>query len=152
MARKFPNQYDRARDVYTDTEGPTKAQQQFKDECDMNNIVAKYARQGTPLSSIPNTGRYGDFSNIPDYQAAMNQVNAAASAFHAQPAALRDRFKNDVASFVSFVRDPKNQDELIKLGLATRRPAPPQPSDGEPQKTKKKSEAPPAAKPPKDED
>jgi len=78
----------------------------------------------------------------------MDAVNQAQASFQAQPATIRDRFRNNPAEFIKFVQDPQNQEELIKLGLASRK----QPVESDvPQKTKKKSETPAKPESPKED-
>ncbi|QXP07924.1 MAG: internal scaffolding protein [Arizlama microvirus] len=98
---------------------PSRTKQSFKDESDINNILKKYRQTGVfPLAS--QQGQYGDFSQVTDYQSALNQVAIARSAFTSLPSHIRERFLNDPARFISFAEDPKNSREMIELGLATR--------------------------------
>jgi len=95
---------------------PTLAQQSFKDECDINTILERFAVTG----ELPNNVRmpqYGDFTGISDYQSALNAVIAADDSFMQLPASIRARFDNDPALFVEFCGDESNRDEAIKLGL-----------------------------------
>nr|QJB20403.1 MAG: internal scaffolding protein [Microvirus sp.] len=108
----------RASDIHFDVENePSLTQQNMLVECDINNIMKKYAITGeiTHVNSI--TGQFGDFSDIRDYQTSLNIVIAADEAFMALPAYLRERFENDPAKFLDFVHDDKNRDEAIELGL-----------------------------------
>lgn len=97
--------------------------QHFKDSVNVNNIMRKYMKTGV-LTHVRDSAQAleGDFSNVVDYQGALNLVISANSLFAQLPSKLRERFGNDASRFLAFVDDPKNQDELIKLGLATRRP------------------------------
>lgn len=38
----------------------------------------------------------------------------------ALPAQVRAKFSNDAAEFLDFVQNPKNADELVAMGLATK--------------------------------
>lgn len=60
---------------------------------------------------------YGDFSNVPDMQTAMNMVIAAEDLFMKIPPAIRRQFDDNVATFVEGVTDPTRADEMIELGL-----------------------------------
>jgi phage internal scaffolding protein len=97
-------------------EEPTLAQQHFKDECDINNILRQFNITGN-LPEAPLSPRYGDFSGIMDYHSALNAVIAAEDGFMALPADLRARFQNDPENLISFLDDESNRDEAIKLGL-----------------------------------
>lgn len=104
---------------------PSVTQQHFKDECDINNIMAQYEATGLlRVSSNYATGRYADLADVEDYHTSLNKVIAAQEAFDDLPSALRSRFDNDPAKFLEFVTDNKNADELVSLGLANPRPKP----------------------------
>lgn len=103
---------------------PTLAQQQFKDEVDINNLVEKYKLNGE-MPQLEKLPEYGDFTGIFDYQTAMNAIVAADRDFMSLPAKLRIRFNNDPNEFVNFFADESNRDEAIKLGLIAK-PAEPQ--------------------------
>lgn len=92
------------------------AQQHFKDECDINNILHQFNVTGM-LPEAPLSPRYGDFTGIVDYHSALNAVIAAEDGFMALPAQIRSRFENDPELLINFLDDPNNRDEAIKLGL-----------------------------------
>lgn len=108
---------------------PTLAQQNSKDECDINTIVRRFGLTGELPSNV-RTPTYGDFMDATDYHTAMNAVIAADAAFMQLPADIRTRFNNDAGSFVDFVSDDNNRAEAEKLGLvlpqAASNPAPEQ--------------------------
>lgn len=97
--------------------GPGKAKQSFRDECDVNVIMKRFAVSGV----LPNAGRlppeYGDVTGL-DFQTMLNQVVAAQAAFQALPAVVRRRFGNDPKEFVDFCSDRGNMDEVARMGLA----------------------------------
>jgi len=97
-------------------EDATLAQQHFKDECDINNILRQFNVTGL-LPEAPLAPRYGDFSGITDYHTAMNAVIAAEDGFMALPADLRARFQNDPAQLIDFLSDENNRQEAENLGL-----------------------------------
>lgn len=97
-------------------EEPSLAQQHFKDECDINNILRQFNITGL-LPQSPLSPRYGDFSGITDYHSALNAVIAAEDQFMALPAEIRARFQNDPEALINFLSDDANKDEAIKLGL-----------------------------------
>jgi len=97
-------------------EDATLAQQHFKDECDINNILRQFNITGL-LPESPLSPRYGDFTGISDYQTALNQVIAAENEFMGLPAQIRSRFDNDPAKLIEFLENSENKDEAIKLGL-----------------------------------
>lgn len=110
----------------------TRAQQSFVPECDINTIMSRYAQTGIVEHLNRVGGSYGNFIGYQDYQTSMNQIMEAQEAFMSLPAAVRLRFKNDPAQFLAFAQDPSNQEEMISLGMATRKPqeAPDEPGPG----------------------
>lgn len=99
------------------------AVQAQKDEADINVIVRRFGVTGhLPVGvKLPT---YADFEDVFDFQSAMDAVNAANRAFMSLDAELRMRFANDPQRFVAFCSDPANIDELVKLGLAEKKPEP----------------------------
>ena len=99
----------------------TVTQQCFKDECDINILLAKFAVTG----QLPENVRvppYVDFEEAFDFQSSMNVIRAAEEAFNAMPAEVRGRFQNDPGRFLEFANDASNYDEALKMGLAIKRP------------------------------
>lgn len=96
--------------------GSGRTKQSFKDECDINQILARFKR--TRTFDFVNTmqPRYGDCTGL-EFRQAMETVAGAKSMFHAMPAHLRARFNNDPAEFLDFVNDERNRDEARELGL-----------------------------------
>lgn len=92
-------------------------QQNFKEECDINNIVKKYEQRGFYENVNPIQPTYGDFSHVNDYLDALNRVSTAEEEFMALPADVRSRFANDPGQLIEFLNDEKNRDEAIKLHL-----------------------------------
>jgi len=102
-----------------------RTQQNFQDETDINNIMAKFAKTGL-VDHVNNIqGAYGDFSTVQDYQLHLDQVMAADAAFMALPSQIRRRFDNDPSHLLAFVQDPANRDEAIALGLVNATPPEP---------------------------
>lgn len=90
-------------------------------ECDINNIMANYQNTGLLPDMIKTNPVYGDFSDPQSYQEAMNIVLFAEEQFLSLSAHVRERFGNDPQKFLEFTSDPKNQDEMEKLGLTQSR-------------------------------
>lgn len=111
------SQFSKHPRFYAKASTGSKTKQSFKAECDINNILARYQKTGLVGHLNARQPRYGDFSNTLDYQAALNAVMAAEESFSSLPAKVRDRFQNDPSKLISFINDPKNKNEAIKLGL-----------------------------------
>lgn len=108
---------------------PSRTKQQFVSQCDINNIVKQFAKTGqfTHLSANLAKGTYADLPDPIEFQDSMNTVIQAEAAFASLPSKVRSRFGNDPSEFLLFMQDPSNQDETIKMGLATDNRPPPEP-------------------------
>jgi len=129
MELRQPYKYDRdelSKRTAFRSVGPTRTQQNFKEECDINTIMRKFAVTGqiAPPSRLP---QYGDFTGVTDYKSALEAVMAASEAFYDLPAAVRSFFANDPAAFVDFCGDESNRDKAIELGLVAAGEAPAKP-------------------------
>nr|QJB19817.1 MAG: internal scaffolding protein [Microvirus sp.] len=102
---------------------PTMTQQQFKDECDINNILRKHGHDPVAFQALTRPGgMYADFSNITEYRDMLDAVIYAQDAFSSLPAHIRSRFANDPQQLLDFVQDKQNYDEGVKLGLVPKKP------------------------------
>lgn len=96
-------------------EGRTK--QSFAEECDINNIMAKYVKTRTITHLNTHGGSYG-FAPATDFRESLEVVAKAQEMFMDLPAKVRKRFDNDPEKFLEFVQDDKNLEEARELGLA----------------------------------
>lgn len=103
---------------------PTRTQQNFKEECDINTIVRRFGITGQLPENL-RMPQYIDYEGVFDFQSAMNAVLDAEAAFMTIPAEIRARFQNDPQQFLEFCSRPENHAEAVKLGLATPPAAPP---------------------------
>lgn len=101
--------------------------QSFKDECDINTLMAKYEKTGVLDHVNRRLPEYGDFAGVVSYQDSLNIVLDAREAFASLPARIRDRFGNDPAQYLSFIDKPENKEEAIRLGMIMPPPADPSP-------------------------
>lgn len=108
-------------------DGASLAQQQFKDESDINIIVDRYMTKGV-LPQVEMPPPVEAFADAFDFQESMNLIVAGQRSFAAMDASVRNRFNNDAAAFVAFCsqRDADGKlthlDEMRKMNLAV--PAP----------------------------
>lgn len=91
--------------------------QSFKDESDVNLIMARYLKTGILESQMRQVPRYGDFTSAEDYHSCMNRVRAAEELFMRLPAKVRDYVDNDPKKLLELVFDPARVDECRELGL-----------------------------------
>lgn len=94
-----------------------KTKQSMKDECDINNIMARYIKTGTVAHMNRYSGEYG-FAPVLEYRDAIEMVRKAQDMFADLPAIVRKRFENDPGKFMEFVQDERNIDEMREMGLA----------------------------------
>lgn len=99
---------------------PSLTQQHFKNDADINTIIARYNRTGylvDPLTQSTRQPLFGDFGDIPDFRDAQTQIALAKERFMALPSDLRKRFNNNAVELLDFLQDSKNLDEAVRLGL-----------------------------------
>jgi len=97
---------------------PSRVQQQFAREADINYIMAKYSQTGRLTDGrATTTPLYGDFSDVKDFHEAQSIVSDATAKFAALPARVRFRFSNDPEQLLAFLSDPSNHEEAVALGL-----------------------------------
>lgn len=116
--------------TFDHSKGLTK--QSFKDECDINKILARFQKTGALSHYMASGPQYGEITQA-TLSDAMNIVATANTMFEELPSSIRDRFKNDPGEFLDFVQDPKNAEEMAELGL---RKSSPQKAPQEPETPK----------------
>lgn len=113
---------------------PSRTRQEFRNECDINRILASYQRTGALNHFAKYSGSYGDFTAC-DLQTAQNLLIRARQMFDELPSALR----REVATpegFLDFVQNPANAAKMAEYGLTKPvpgtdpTPKPPAPSEG----------------------
>jgi len=103
--------------IQTYTNKPSRTQQQFADQCDINNIIKKYKQTGELTHTARKQGVYADVSQISDYYTSLNEINSAKEAFGTLSSQIRLRFNNDPGQLLAFMQDPNNFEEGVKLGI-----------------------------------
>lgn len=107
---------------------PSMTKQEFKRECDVNNIIKHFSATGmlNHVNAKAAQGAYQDLPDAVDFQESLHTIKAAEDAFMTLPAKVRDRFGQDPAEFLAFMANPDNLEEIQALGLVQmREPAPP---------------------------
>lgn len=111
--------------------------QEFKEECDINNIMAQYMTSGEFFHINETAPQYLDCTGE-DFRASMDYIAGAFSMFEELPASVRMQFDNDPAEFLDFCSHEKNRPELAAMGLlsadAVKQMATPQPPQQQPPK------------------
>lgn len=98
---------------------PSLAQQQFKDECDINILMGRYLETGV-MPQVETPMAYGDFTGVFDFQSAMNAVRTAEGMFGQLPARIKNRFDNNPQKLLDFLALDENRDEAEFLGLVNK--------------------------------
>lgn len=110
---------------------PSKTQQSFKEDADINTIVRRFGLTG----KLPDNVRmpeYADYNDVFDFQTAMNTMMEAEREFMKLPSDIRRRFENDPQQLLEFVSNDANYDEAVKIGLVKAKAPPPPPPEPAP--------------------
>lgn len=120
---KITNHHNLRRRTSLDISSPLLTEQEHKNSCDINFIVAQFKKTGImpPNTRIP---QYMDTTNIPSLEDAFRTVSEAREAFHDLPANIRRLMDNDPAKMEQFLSDSENTDILLKYGIIEQRVIP----------------------------
>ena len=114
---KFKTAYgDRTRNGF-ETTGESLTQQSHAAAADVRNIIKQYDRTGLIANVNKGIAQYGDYSSVNEYSEALNMVREANENFATLPSHIREQFGNNAGVFFEFATDPKNSEEMIKMGL-----------------------------------
>lgn len=94
---------------------PTLTQQHFAEECDINNILDRYASTG--LMPEKTGAFYADFTDVMDYRSTLDFLREAQDSFQTLPAITRAHFNNDPGELIDFVSRPENAPRFHEFGL-----------------------------------
>lgn len=91
--------------------------QEFKAECDINNIIKQFQMTGI-VNHINNAQPiFDDLPDSIDYQESIAIARRAEEAFDALPSKVRDYFGNDPQRFLAAFNDESQIGKLRELGL-----------------------------------
>lgn len=113
-------------DTSIHTGSDSRVQQQYANEVDVNTIMKRYGITATaPLG--PATGVYGDFTDIEDYESAVERIRGAEARFMALPAAVRERFGNNPGELIrrAYAMPPEEFTKLFAGDVVVDKPAEP---------------------------
>ena len=102
---------------------PSMAQQQFAEEANINNIMARYNTTGLltdPLNPSTRQYEFGDFSTLPEFRDAQETIIEAKNLFNQMPARVRAEFNNDPGLFLDFCSNDQNIERMYDLGIIER--------------------------------
>lgn len=115
-ATKIKNAYSPSEQVES-PKGHTPAQQQFKEDADINSIMRRFQKTGAIDHVAHHQPQYG-YASPHTLHEAMNIVTMAEQMFADLPSSLRRKFNGDAQELLEFVQDPNNEQEAKELGLA----------------------------------
>lgn len=102
----------------------TRTQQQYREQADVNVIMAQYLKTGVLNHVAQRQGIYADLSDLPNYQTCLNIVKSAEAGFMSLDAKIRARFHNNPQELIKFLSKEKNRDEAVELGLVLKKDQP----------------------------
>lgn len=113
---KITNHHELRKRTSIDASQPILTEQEHKNSCDINYIVAQFHKTGI---FPPNTkiASYADNTNTPTLEDAFRTVSEARESFLDLPANIRRLMDNDPSKMEEFLRDDANTDILIKYGI-----------------------------------
>lgn len=90
-------------------------------DTDINDLMRRFGiKDGSELPAnlgVADPRYYGDFTDITDFRDSLDRTRDAEWKFMQLPAQLRDRFANDPYKLHTFIHDPRNIEEAVRLGL-----------------------------------
>ncbi len=93
-----------------------RTKQSFKDQCDINKIIARHTATGAISHLNTSQAGYG-YATSQDFSQAMRTVTDAQNSFNNLPDEIQIRFGGNPAELLDFAHDPANKDEGVQLGL-----------------------------------
>ena len=84
--------------------------------------VEKFLKTGQKPTNVvdPSKLKFGDFTKADNYQDVLNIQIQAQESLSSLPSSLRERFRNDPAKLMEFCLNPKNKEEMDKLGMLSK--------------------------------
>lgn len=114
---KTPYNHDRDKEntrLATHCPEKSRTQQSFKDQQDINTIVARVLKTGE-LPNIPAPPQYEDLTTRQDYHTMLNRIAETNGLFYKLDAELRAEYNNDPGSWLQDVNEKINAGELQPL-------------------------------------
>lgn len=106
-------------DPATNPKAVSRAKQSFGREVDINQIMARYNKDGILPSPSGRKAFYADVSDVADLQTTLDRFNEAQEQFASLPAIIRKRFGNDPKQLLDYLAN-LSQDQIqeaVSLGL-----------------------------------
>lgn len=124
MSKKKPeirSRFTESTPVSSDTKGPSATQQHFAKEADINHKARQHLAGPNRMHPMGNPAatrqmRFADCTSN-DFQVMQNTLALVQTQFMGLPSRLRTRFSNRPEILMSWIENPENRDEALKLGL-----------------------------------
>lgn len=104
-----------------DDYGESCCKQAFKDECDINKLLARGQVQAATTHLEAYGAQYGDFTGY-DFAEHMNKLTQGRQLFDKLPSEVRNEFGQSPERFFEFVNHPDNVDRLHEVLPALAQP------------------------------
>ena len=114
----FRSAYNLGNEDYSQSFTDGLTEQHHTDTCDINKILAQFMETGIMPQTNANP-QYGDVSEV-DFTQMQNQLATAKTLFEELPEQVKDRFNNEMHTFLHFAENPDNLPELVDMGLAVK--------------------------------
>lgn len=114
----FRSAYNLGNEDYSQSFTDGLTEQHHTDTCDINKILAQFMETGIMPGTNANP-KYGDVSDV-DFTQMQNQLATAKTLFEELPEQVKDRFNNEMHTFLHFAENPDNLPELVDMGLAVK--------------------------------
>jgi len=112
----FRSAYNLGNENYSESFTDGLTEQHHTDACDINKILAQFMETGIMPQTKANP-QYADVSNV-DFQDMQNTLAKAKTLFEELPEQVKDRFNNEMHTFLQFAENPNNLQEMEEMGLA----------------------------------
>ena len=114
----FRSAYNLGNEDYSQSFTDGLTEQHHTDTCDINKILAQFMETGIMPQTNANP-QYGDVSDV-DFTQMQNQLATAKTLFEELPEQVKDRFNNEMHTFLHFAENPDNLPEMVDMGLAVK--------------------------------
>lgn len=106
------------------TGGKRRVKQAARDSSDINHMIRKWIKNGTPPVASGREPHYGDFSAGIEYHEGLTRLVEIQDQFELLPAPVRTYCNNDPGLFLDLCSDPEQLPKLRELGLVEDRTPP----------------------------
>lgn len=103
-------------------QGESLTVQSMAEDANINVLMDRYGITGK-MPENPRIPVFGDFTEVGDYQSALQAVISASDGFMELTANVRARFENNPQKLLEFMSNDANREEAVRLGLVRAPPA-----------------------------